>query len=119
PRERRLFCARLLAPAAGRRGVPRSRNRLSEDRGPGRPRLRLRTRGRRAQLQAGESESLENLTDNLARVRERVRRAAERAGRSPEEVTIVAVTKGGDAPTGQAALEQIGRASWRCRVWRW
>lgn len=48
---------------------------------------------------------MENLTDNLARVRERVRRAAERAGRSPEEVTIVAVTKGVDAPTVQAALE--------------
>src|SRR5690606_12804533 len=79
PRQRRLFCARLRPPAAGRSGVPRSRNRLSEDSGPGRPRLRLRTRGRRAQLQAGESESLENLTDNLARVRERVRRAAERA----------------------------------------
>lgn len=47
---------------------------------------------------------MENLTDNLARVRERVRRAAERAGRDPAEVTIVAVTKGVEASTVQAAL---------------
>jgi len=48
---------------------------------------------------------LENLSENLARVRERVRRAAERAGRDPAEITIVAVTKGVDAATVQAALE--------------
>jgi PLP dependent protein len=33
------------------------------------------------------------ITSNLARVRERIARAAARAGRSPDEVTIVAVTK--------------------------
>lgn len=48
---------------------------------------------------------MEKLTENLARVRERVRRAAERAGRNPGEVTIVAVTKGIDAATVQAALD--------------
>ncbi|MFO7265047.1 MAG: YggS family pyridoxal phosphate-dependent enzyme [Bacillota bacterium] len=48
---------------------------------------------------------MENLSENLARVRERVRRAAERAGRDPAEITIVAVTKGVDAATVQAALE--------------
>src|SRR5690606_31667524 len=68
-------------------------------------RPRRQNAGNAVDTQAGETESLENLTDNLARVRERVRRAAERAGRSPEEVTIVAVTKGVDAPTVQAALE--------------
>lgn len=47
---------------------------------------------------------MEKLTDNLARVRERVRRAAERAGRDPEDVTILAVTKGVDAATIEAAL---------------
>ncbi len=65
---------------------------------------RRQNAGNAVDTQAGETESLENLTDNLARVRERVRRAAERAGRSPDEVTIVAVTKGVDAPTVQAAL---------------
>lgn len=48
---------------------------------------------------------MEKLTDNLARVRERVRQAAERAGRDPDEVTIVAVTKGVDADVVQAALD--------------
>jgi pyridoxal phosphate enzyme (YggS family) len=33
------------------------------------------------------------ITENLARIRERVARAAQRAGRRPEEITIVAVTK--------------------------
>lgn len=47
---------------------------------------------------------MEKLTDNLARVRERVIRAAERAGRDPADVTIVAVTKGVDAATINAAL---------------
>jgi pyridoxal phosphate enzyme (YggS family) len=34
-----------------------------------------------------------SIKDNLERVRERIRRAAERAGRSPDEITVVAVTK--------------------------
>lgn len=54
---------------------------------------------------AGESTRLEKLTENLARVRERVRRAAERVGRDPGEITIVAVTKDVDAATVQAALD--------------
>src|SRR5690606_15977629 len=67
-------------------------------------RPRRQNAGNAVDTQAGETESLENLTDNLARVRERVRRAAERAGRDPAEVTIVAVTKGVEASTVQAAL---------------
>jgi hypothetical protein len=37
---------------------------------------------------------LTTIADRVARVRQRVQRAAERAGRSPAEVTIVAVSKG-------------------------
>lgn len=48
---------------------------------------------------------MEKLTDNLIRVRERIARAAERSGRDPEQVTIVAVTKGVDGPTIEAAIE--------------
>ena len=33
------------------------------------------------------------LTENLARVRERIERAAKRSGRRPEEITLVAVSK--------------------------
>lgn len=48
---------------------------------------------------------MEKLTDNLTRVRERVARAAERAGRDAAHVTIVAVTKGVDVPTIEAAID--------------
>ena len=48
---------------------------------------------------------MEKLTDNLIRVRERIAGAAERSGRDPEQVTIVAVTKGVDGPTIEAAIE--------------
>lgn len=41
----------------------------------------------------------------MIRVRERIARAAERSGRDPEQVTIVAVTKGVDGPTIEAAIE--------------
>ena len=34
-----------------------------------------------------------SIKDNLERVRERIHRAAERAGRNPGEITVVAVTK--------------------------
>lgn len=41
---------------------------------------------------------------NVARVRERVATAARRSGRRPDEVTLVAVTKGVDLPRIQAAI---------------
>ena len=47
---------------------------------------------------------MENLADNLARIRARIAQAAERAGRDPSGVTLIAVTKGVDAATVEAAL---------------
>lgn len=47
---------------------------------------------------------MEKLTDNLARVRDRIARAAERAGRDPRQVTVIAVTKGVDGPTVEDAI---------------
>ena len=51
----------------------------------------------------------QELKERLARVMERVSRACERAGRKPEEVTLVAVTKGVPAQRVQAAI-QLGIA---------
>jgi pyridoxal phosphate enzyme (YggS family) len=48
------------------------------------------------------------LADNLARVRERLGRAAVRSGREPEAVTLVAVTKG-RAVTDVRALWELGQ----------
>src|SRR5512137_1537655 len=45
------------------------------------------------------------IRDNLERVRERIARAAERAGRDPAAVTIVAVTKTRGADVVTAAIE--------------
>ncbi len=50
-------------------------------------------------------EEYERLRENLARVRCRIERAAERAGRLPQNVQIVAVTKGIDREKVQAAYE--------------
>lgn len=50
---------------------------------------------------------MSGLADNLARVRERIARAAERAGRSAADVTLVAVTKGQRAETVHA-LRSLG-----------
>jgi len=47
----------------------------------------------------------ERLREHLARVRCRIERAAERAGRDPQSVQIVAVTKGIDREKVQAAYE--------------
>ncbi|MFQ5599889.1 MAG: YggS family pyridoxal phosphate-dependent enzyme [Candidatus Krumholzibacteriia bacterium] len=48
-----------------------------------------------------------SLADNLARVRERIAGAARRAGRRPEEVSLVAVTKGQSLETLRA-LRELG-----------
>lgn len=45
------------------------------------------------------------IADNLARIRERVARTAERCGRSPDEITLVAVTKMQPAESLQAVLD--------------
>lgn len=50
---------------------------------------------------------LRQLTDNLSRVRERIAAAAESSGRSPREITLVAVTKYVDADVS-AALFHAG-----------
>lgn len=54
------------------------------------------------------------LRDNLARVRERIAAAARRAGRSPSDVTLVAVTKYADAATARrlalAGCRDLGEA---------
>jgi len=47
---------------------------------------------------------VEEIAERIALVRERIRRAAERAGRSPEEITLVAVTKGVEAERIRAAI---------------
>jgi pyridoxal phosphate enzyme (YggS family) len=45
------------------------------------------------------------IPDNLARVRERIAAAAERSGRSPDEITLVAVTKKQPSEAIQAVLD--------------
>jgi pyridoxal phosphate enzyme (YggS family) len=45
------------------------------------------------------------IVDNLARIRERIARAAERSGRRPDEITIVAVTKTHPSDTILAAYD--------------
>lgn len=47
---------------------------------------------------------MENFADNLAHIRARIARAAERAGRDPASVTLIAVTKGVDAATVAQAV---------------
>lgn len=47
---------------------------------------------------------VEKLTDNLNDVRRRIAAAAERAGRHPDAVTLIAVTKGTDANLVDAAI---------------
>lgn len=51
-----------------------------------------------------ESQEKERIAANLEQVRERIARAAQRAGRRPEEVCLVAVTKNVDVPRILAAL---------------
>ncbi|MDI3279896.1 MAG: YggS family pyridoxal phosphate-dependent enzyme [Bacillota bacterium] len=51
-----------------------------------------------------ENQEKDRIAANLERVRERIARAAQRAGRRPEEVRLVAVTKNVDVPRIQAAL---------------
>ncbi|MCS6818046.1 MAG: YggS family pyridoxal phosphate-dependent enzyme [Blastocatellia bacterium] len=46
----------------------------------------------------------EEIAERVALVRERIRRAAERAGRSSEEITLVAVTKGVEVERIRAAI---------------
>jgi pyridoxal phosphate enzyme (YggS family) len=46
----------------------------------------------------------QEIAERIALVRERIRRAAERAGRSPEEITLVAVTKGVEVERIRAAI---------------
>jgi pyridoxal phosphate enzyme (YggS family) len=46
----------------------------------------------------------EEIAERIAQVRERMRRAAERVDRSPEEITLVAVTKGVDPERIRAAI---------------
>jgi len=50
-----------------------------------------------------------SLAQNLGRVRDRIARAAQRAGREPEEVTLVAVTKTHSADVVLAAYEAGAR----------
>ena len=56
--------------------------------------------------------SLTEIERNLSQLRERIRRAAERAGRNPSRVQLVAVTKGFPPETirlaAQAGLTQVG-----------
>ena len=47
----------------------------------------------------------EDIRDRLAQVREQIARAAERAGRRPEEVTLIAVSKTFDSSTVQRAVD--------------
>ena len=49
--------------------------------------------------------TLDQIADNLARVRSRIDAAARRAGRNPAEVTLVAVSKTFDADHVRAAWE--------------
>ncbi|MBO8142353.1 MAG: YggS family pyridoxal phosphate-dependent enzyme [Firmicutes bacterium] len=48
---------------------------------------------------------MENLAENLKRVRERIAAGAERSGRDPASVTLIAVTKGVDAETICKAID--------------
>jgi PLP dependent protein len=52
---------------------------------------------------------LETTTERLRRVRERITLAAERAGRSPDEITLIAVSKTHDPPTVQLAIDAGAR----------
>lgn len=56
---------------------------------------------------SGASSVIPRLRDNLAQVRERIARACARAGRAPQSVRLVAVTKSVDTPTA-AALCELG-----------
>ncbi|OUM96553.1 MAG: YggS family pyridoxal phosphate enzyme [Firmicutes bacterium ZCTH02-B6] len=47
---------------------------------------------------------MENFAENLARIRGRISAAAERVGRDPADVTLIAVTKNVDAATVQQAV---------------
>lgn len=47
----------------------------------------------------------EDIRDRLAQVREQIARAAERAGRSSEEITLIAVSKTFDSSTVQRAVD--------------
>ncbi|HEX5734235.1 MAG TPA: YggS family pyridoxal phosphate-dependent enzyme [Blastocatellia bacterium] len=47
----------------------------------------------------------EEIRERLARVRQQITRAAERAGRNPEEITLIAVSKTFDPATIQQAVE--------------
>ena len=47
----------------------------------------------------------EDIRDRLAQVREQIARAAERAGRRSEEITLIAVSKTFDSSTVQRAVD--------------
>lgn len=53
---------------------------------------------------SSEDERFAEIADNIRRVRENIAKAAQRAGRRPEEVTLVAVTKTKPASDVNAAL---------------
>lgn len=59
------------------------------------------------------------IDDNLRRVRERIERAARRAGRNPEEITLVAVSKTFPAEAIRAAYEAGIRHFGENRVQEW
>lgn len=59
---------------------------------------------------------MSGISDNLAAVRERIARAAERAGRSPDEVTLVAVTKTHPPALIQEAVDAGARSLGENRV---
>jgi pyridoxal phosphate enzyme (YggS family) len=59
------------------------------------------------------------IDDNLRRVRERIERAARRAGRNPEEITLVAVSKTFPAEAIRAAFEAGVRHFGENRVQEW
>lgn len=50
------------------------------------------------------ADTVANVAANVARVQEQITAAAGKRGRRPEEITLVAVTKGVDVPRMQAAL---------------
>ncbi|HJQ70955.1 MAG TPA: YggS family pyridoxal phosphate-dependent enzyme [Blastocatellia bacterium] len=51
----------------------------------------------------------EEIRERLARVRQQIARAAERAGRNPEEITLIAVSKTFDPATVQLAVDAGAR----------
>ena len=55
------------------------------------------------------------IAENLAVVRKKMAEACERAGRNPEDVTLISV---GKTKPVSMLLEEIGRASCRERVFR-